>query len=285
MQLKFKNISGSHANITASSCETCPVHNSGGLVKLGIDLSKYDYVIALAGNPNVGKSTVFNALTGLRQHTGNWPGKTVVRAEGAYSYSGKKYKVVDLPGTYSLLSMSSDEEVARDFILFGRPDVTVVIADATRLERNLNLVLQVLDITSRAVVCVNLIDEAKRNGIDIDKRTLARELGVPVVLTSARKNEGINELLSMIHEVAGGEYVCKPHRIGIDNEKFKYVVENITTQLELEYPGLLNPRWVAIRLLEGDKKIINALRDGDLINTSEGLSSSRRNAEKKVKIE
>ncbi|MDD3074162.1 MAG: FeoB small GTPase domain-containing protein, partial [Eubacteriales bacterium] len=119
-------------------------------------------VIALAGNPNTGKSTVFNSLTGMNQHTGNWPGKTVATAQGRYQYGDDNYLLVDLPGTYSLLSASVEEEVARDFICFGQPDVTVVVADATCLERNLNLILQILEITDRVVVCVNLMDEAKR---------------------------------------------------------------------------------------------------------------------------
>ncbi len=139
------------------------MHNAGVLQRLGVDMTDFDYVVALAGNPNTGKSTVFNALTGLRQHTGNWPGKTVARAEGGFSYGDQRYKLVDLPGTYSLLSTSYDEEVARDFILFGQPDVTVIVVDATRLERNLNLALQVLEITDRAVVCLNLMDEAQRH--------------------------------------------------------------------------------------------------------------------------
>mgnify|MGYP000568706370 CR=1 FL=1 len=118
------------------------VPSTSNLKKLGVNINNNDFVVALAGNPNTGKSTVFNALTGLRQHTGNWPGKTVSRAEGGYSYNDKKYKLVDLPGTYSLLSASQDEEIARNFILFGKPDVTIIVVDATRLERNLNLVLQ-----------------------------------------------------------------------------------------------------------------------------------------------
>jgi ferrous iron transport protein B len=141
-----------------SDCTNCPVHHKANLVQLGINVDDFNYVLALAGNPNTGKSTIFNNLTGLRQHTGNWPGKTVARAEGAYSYTEERYKVVDLPGTYSLLSTSTDEEVARDFILFGRPDVTVIVADATRLQRNLNLALQVLEITDRAVLALNLMD-------------------------------------------------------------------------------------------------------------------------------
>lgn len=138
------------------------------LQKLGLNLSNWDHVVALAGNPNTGKSTVFNSLTGLRQHTANWPGKTVNRAEGGFEFEGKQYKLVDLPGTYSLLSASDDEDIARNFILFGQPDVTVVVVDATRLQRNLNLVLQILEITGKVIVCLNLMDEAKRNGINID---------------------------------------------------------------------------------------------------------------------
>ena len=126
-------------NKVSGACEACPQYSAKGLKKLGVDTDNIDYVITLAGNPNTGKSTVFNALTGLRQHTGNWPGKTVTRAEGAFEYNDKKYKIVDLPGTYSLLSTSQDEEVARNFILFGKPDVTVIVVDASRLERNLNL--------------------------------------------------------------------------------------------------------------------------------------------------
>ena len=136
----------------ADPCVSCAQHRTQSLVRLGLSPDRWDYLIALAGNPNVGKSTVFNQLTGLRQHTGNWPGKTVVRAEGAFAHEGSRVKVVDLPGTYSLQAGSVDEEIARDFVLFGRPDVTVVVVDATRLERNLNLVLQILDITDRVVV-------------------------------------------------------------------------------------------------------------------------------------
>ena len=161
--------------VSSSACEACPAHNAGNLIKLGVNMKNWDFVVALAGNPNTGKSTVFNSLTGLRQHTGNWPGKTVVRAEGGFAYQDARFKLVDLPGTYSLLSTSTDEEVARDFILFGQPDVTVVVVDATRLERNLNLVLQVLQITDRAVVCLNLIDEAKRHRVSVDERRLGRE--------------------------------------------------------------------------------------------------------------
>ncbi|MCF8240453.1 MAG: 50S ribosome-binding GTPase [Melioribacteraceae bacterium] len=249
-----------------NECENCPVHNLANLKKLGINMSEYDFVVALAGNPNTGKSTVFNNLTGLRQHTGNWPGKTVTRAEGGFEFNDKKFKIVDLPGTYSLLSTSTDEEVARDFILFGQPDVTVIIVDATRLERNLNLVLQVLEITDRAVVCLNLMDEAKRNNIEIDDRILSRELGVPVVPASARQKDGMNELLKYIHDVANGNYICKPHRITAKNKEMSKAVNRLSAEIAKEYPNLPNARWVAMRLLEGDQKIIDAIKSGDLGN-------------------
>lgn len=248
----------------AAACETCPVHHAANLLKLGVNMEDSDFVVALAGNPNTGKSTVFNALTGLRQHTGNWPGKTVTRAEGGFIYGGHRYKLVDLPGTYSLLATSLDEEIARDFILFGQPDVTVVVSDATRLERNLNLALQVLEITDRVVVCLNLIDEARRHGLQIDDRRLARDLGVPVVPTAARYGQGLDQLLQAISEVATGQTVCKPHRIQSESPTLKRVVSQLAAQIEAAFPGLPNARWVALRLLDGDERIAEAIRDGEL---------------------
>jgi ferrous iron transport protein B len=249
---------------TNQECANCPVHNLANLKKLGVSMENFDYVIALAGNPNTGKSTVFNYLTGLRQHTGNWPGKTVTRAEGGFEYNNSKYKIIDLPGTYSLLSTSTDEEIARDFILFGQPDVTVIVVDASRLERNLNLVLQVLEITDRAVLCLNLMDEARRHEIEIDVRSLERELGIPVVPAAARQGEGMNDLLAKIKEVASGEYVCRPHRLSNESKAIKKSIEELTKKVEEIYPELPNSRWVAMRLLEGDQRIINAIRNNEL---------------------
>lgn len=249
---------------TGAACETCPAHHAANLLRLGVNVNDCDYVVALAGNPNTGKSTVFNALTGLRQHTGNWPGKTVTRAEGAYSYGQKRYKIVDLPGTYSLLSTTLDEEVARDFILFGQPDVTVVVVDATRLERNLNLVLQVLEITDRAVLGLNLMDEARRHQLQVDDRRLARDLGIPVVPMSARRGEGITDLLRAVHEVATGATVCNPHRLQSEPAGLKRAVAQLVAQITAVYPGLPNARWVAMRLLDGDQRIIDALQRGEL---------------------
>jgi Fe2+ transport system protein B len=251
---------------TLNNCETCPVHHSTYLKKLGVNMDSWDYVLALAGNPNTGKSTVFNSLTGLRQHTGNWPGKTVTRAEGGFLYQEKRYKIVDLPGTYSLLSTSTDEEVARDFILFGKPDVTVIIMDATRIERNLNLTLQILEITDRIVICLNLMDEAKRHQISVDDRKLSKELGVPVIPTSARKGEGLQELTKAIHDVANGIYICKPHRIKSGSKPLKSAVSQLVEKIENRFSGISNARWIALRLLEGDPRIIEAVQQGELEN-------------------
>ena len=246
------------------SCDTCPVHHATGLKKLGVEMDDWDYVVALAGNPNTGKSTVFNALTGLRQHTGNWPGKTVTRAEGGMAYGGKRYKLVDLPGTYSLLATSVDEEVARNFLLFGQPDVTVVVIDATRLQRNLNLALQVLEITDRVVLCLNLMDEAHRRGLRVDHRRLARDLGVPVVPTAARSREGLDALIQAIDDVAAGKTTCRPYRIQSEPPALKQAVDTLATRVGAAFPGLPNTRWVALRLLDGDERIIEAVRRGEL---------------------
>lgn len=247
------------------NCETCPVaHSVEGLEKLGVKLDGWEYVVALAGNPNTGKSTVFNNLTGLRQHTGNWPGKTIARAEGGFAYQKTRYKIVDLPGTYSLLSATEDEEVARNFILFGQPDVTVVVVDATMLERNLNLALQVLQITDRVVVCLNLIDEARTRGIEVDARGLARDLGVPVIPCAARQREGMDALVAEIHGVATGRIHCQPHRLKFSLPGLKSALEQLTARVASVFPGLRQAPWVALRLLDGDEAVRKALESGEL---------------------
>lgn len=245
-----------------SACNTCKYNTNSDLKKMGEKTDTFDYTIALAGNPNTGKSTVFNTLTGLRQHTGNWPGKTVTTAQGRFSFLDKKFKLVDLPGTYSLLSTSEDEEIARDYILFGKPDVTIVVVDASRLERNLNLALQILEITDKVVLCVNLMDEAKRHNIEIDDRTLARDLGIPVVTTSARSNEGITELLHTVHDLAIGEIETRPHHFQDIPRQTNTAIERLNKELVKLYPHLPNSRWIAMRLLEGDESIIKALKEG-----------------------
>ena len=262
-------------SLPSEACATCPAHHAANLIKLGVDMESFDYVVALAGNPNTGKSTVFNALTGLRQHTGNWPGKTVTRAEGGFSAGGNRFKLVDLPGTYSLLSESLDEEIARDFILFGQPDVTVIVVDATRLERNLNLVLQVLEITDRAVICLNLMDEARRRGLEIDERRLARDLGVPVVATSARYGEGLEALNQAIIEVASGQTVCRPRRVGGLSKNLQDAVGRLAAEIAAAYPQIPNERWVALRLLDGDQRIAEAVRNGELgdLHDSQSLAT------------
>lgn len=257
---------------TSAACETCPVHHTANLLKLGVDMEDWDYVVALTGNPNTGKSTVFNALTGLRQHTGNWPGKTVSRAEGGFEFQDRRYKLVDLPGTYSLLSMTFDEEIARNFILFGQPDVTVVVADATRLERNLNLALQVLEITDRVVICLNLMDEAKRHGIQIDERRLGRDLGVPVVPTVARSSEGLTDLLHAIADVATGKNNPQPYKIKSFSAALERTISELSEKVASLFPGLPNSRWVAMRLLDGDERIIEAIREGELGDLSHSIS-------------
>lgn len=250
------------ANCAPTTCETCAA-NKAELRRLGLRLGRWDYVVALAGNPNVGKSTVFNLLTGLRQHTGNWPGKTVTRAEGAFDIDGKRYKIVDLPGTYSLLGATPDEEVAREFLLFGRPDVTLVVADATCLERNLALLLQILQITGRVVLCLNLIDEAQAHGIEIDERGLARELGIPVVATAARRGLGLAELLAALRDVASGAFPMCPRKPAALPAELQEPAARLSLRLRTALPHLENPDWIALRLLEGDARIANALRNGE----------------------
>lgn len=246
----------------SKGCDSCALRES--LVRMGVRVDSFDYVLALMGNPNTGKSTVFNALTGLRQHTGNWTGKTVARMEGAFEFDGKRYKIVDLPGTYSLLSASVDEEVARDFVLFARPDAVIVVADATVLERNLNLVLQVIEITDRVVVCLNLMDEAERKGIQVDYRALSRELGVPVVPTAARQGVGLGLLVQTVAELVQGRIRTSPRRVKVEEEIEQALAELVPVVLQA-YPDLPNARWVAMRLLDGDYNVRQSLESGELL--------------------
>ncbi|MGE7691825.1 FeoB small GTPase domain-containing protein [Lysinibacillus sp. NPDC097214] len=216
--------------------------------------------IALAGNPNTGKSTLFNTLTGLKQHTGNWPGKTVVHAEGSFEHNGEQYVLVDLPGTYSLFSNSADEEVARDYIIFDQPDATIVVLDATSLERNLNLALQVLEMTSNVIICINLIDEAEKKGIRIDDKRLARELGVPVVKISARNKKGIHQLLDTLSQLVKGQIVTTPYRMTYSKE-IEEAITKIESKLEGYFDEKYPSRWVTLRLLDGDEELILKLQN------------------------
>ncbi len=215
-------------------------------------------VIALAGNPNVGKSTVFNALTGMRQHTGNWPGKTVTNASGMCRSGGREHLLVDLPGAYSLLALSPEEEAARDFLCFGGSDAAVLVCDATCLERNMNLVLQALEITPSAAVCVNLIDEAKKKRIRVDTEKLSELLGVPVCSAAARSGRGLDAVIKAAEEAAAGG--THPYTV-----EYPAAIESAVRELmpctERIYGGAVSPRWAALRLLEGDETTLAAMRE------------------------
>ena len=223
-------------------------------------------VVALAGAPNVGKSTVFNALTGLRQHTGNWPGKTVVRAEGIVGRGSREYLLVDTPGTYSLLACSSDEEAARDFICFGDADAVIVVCSATNLERDLNLALQVMETTGNVVVCVNLMDEARRKGIRIDCPLLEKRLGVPVIPASAAKWEGLKVLAETVQQMAwSGER--RPSRRLSYGEELEPWLDRLEAAVSGHSLHRLEPRWTAVKLMEGDEGTLGLLTEytgGDL---------------------
>lgn len=230
--------------------------------------SSDDIVIALAGNPNTGKSTVFNSLTGLNQHTGNWPGKTVTNAQGKYTYMDKRYILVDLPGTYSLLANSVEEQVARDFLCFANPQVTVVVTDATCLERNLNLVLQIMEITNKVVVCVNLMDEAKRKKIIINLEKLSILLGVPVVGTSARNGKGLDELKEVIRKISNGEIDPLPSKIEYDD-----IIERAIKEVEPHMQNIIgdriNNKWISLRLIDGDKPLLESISNYFNLDLSE----------------
>ncbi len=241
------------------TCESCKKGKSISYEDFNIKVkSEEERVIALAGNPNVGKSTVFNALTGLNQHTGNWPGKTVSNARGSYQHKDKKFMLVDLPGTYSLLASSVEEQVARDFICFGKPHATIVVLDATCLERNLNLALQVVELTDRVVLCINLMDEARKKGISIDINALEKELGIPVVPTTARKKEGLKDLMDKVYNVALKIENFTPIK-PIYSSHIEEKIEELVPRIRGIVKDKIDPRWVALRLIEGDKAIMDSI--------------------------
>lgn len=221
-------------------------------------LKEEDYVIALAGNPNTGKSTVFNALTGLHQHTGNWPGKTVVNSQGKFTHKGTDFTIVDLPGTYSLLASSVEEIVARDFICFGKPDVTVVVLDATCIERNLNLLLQVIEITDKVIACVNMMDEAKSKNISVNIEALSKELGIPVVPTTARSNIGMNILKDTIYDLCTNKIHTCPVQIQYP-KSITQQQQQLTPMIISIFKDKINAKWLALRLLDGDESLLNSI--------------------------
>lgn len=217
--------------------------------------NKCDNVIALIGNPNVGKSTIFNSITGMNQHTGNWTGKTVTSAYGKFNYNDESFILVDLPGTYSLTPNSKEEEVTRDFIAFYNPIATVVVVDATSIERNLNLVLQTIEATENVILCINLIDEAEKMNIEIDKEILEKELNIPVITTSARNNIGLNKLIKEIYITTHKKNML-PNNIYYGND-IEESINNIEKYLKSFKK--VNTRWLSIKLLT-DNSIINSIK-------------------------
>ncbi|MBE6789027.1 MAG: ferrous iron transport protein B [Ruminococcaceae bacterium] len=235
--------------------------------------SQNDKIIAIAGNPNVGKSTLFNALTGMNQHTGNWPGKTVANAQGYLKTKKHSYVLVDIPGTYSLMAHSAEEEVARNFICFGKIDAAVVVCDATCLERNMNLVLQTMEITKNVIVCVNLLDEAKRKHLSIDLEVLSKNLGVTVVGVVAQKKKTLKALTDALDNLVEGEQT--QHRAPVRyNEQLENAIDLIVPILDKKVGKNINTRWLALRLLDRDKSLcaeieqflgINLFKDAEVV--------------------
>ena len=215
-----------------------------------------NFTVAFAGNPNVGKSTIFNSLTGMNQHTGNWSGKTVGNCRGTFTYKDAHFTAVDIPGTYSLMSNSEEEEIARNYICFENPDAIVIVVDGTSLERNLNLVTQIMEINSNIILCVNLLDEAKKKGIKIDLNKLSSLLGIPVVGTIAKKKKTLINLKNIIYDVCLKKIVPTPNIV-----KYLPIIEDSISLLSCEYPTIPFPlnRWISLKLLSNDTKIINTI--------------------------
>ena len=232
-------------------------NSSAGIIEIGVKKNEGDFSVALAGNPNVGKSTVFNALTGMNQHTGNWPGKTVSCATGFFRGRERGYVMVDIPGTYSLMAHSAEEEVARNYLCFGEPDAVVVVCDATCLERNMNLVLQTLEVADNVIVCVNLMDEAARKGISVDLGLLSERLGVPVVGTQARKKKSLAPLVEALDRAPESR---KPFKI-----KYSSAIEEAIAAVEpavsRRAEGKINSRWLSLRLLDADEALKKEISD------------------------
>ena len=250
-----------------------------------IEKKDNEFMIALAGNPNTGKSTVFNFLTGLRQHTGNWPGKTVCTARGDFSYKNNNYALIDLPGTYSLFPLSQEEIVTRDFICFGNPDAVIVVCDSTCIERNLNLLFQVMELTDNVILCLNLLDEAKKKGIEINKNKLEKILGIPVVLTAARSGFGMDQLQDTLNKVVNNEYDFKNKPVYYDDE-IENIINSIKDDLKEIIPSI-NPRWLGLRLIEGDESILTSLNeytDRDILNDLNNIKSKLPDIFDKSKI-
>jgi ferrous iron transport protein B len=219
-----------------------------------------EITIALAGNPNSGKTTVFNNLTGARQHVGNWPGVTVEKKEGSYRYQGYEVRVMDLPGVYSLSAYSPDEVVARNFILEGRPDVVVDVVDGSNLERNLYLTVQLMELEANLVVALNMMDVAKSRGYEIDVEGLAQELRAPVVPMVATRREGHSKLLQVIVDVFEGKKTLERIRLYYGSELEEHIAElaRIVAQDE-ELSHQFPPRWLAIKLLEEDSEVLERI--------------------------